>query len=481
MKKRCSVYSCPLLILLPSYLFAQWQPDIRITYDDSVSTTFLNYAWSIAAQEDAVHVVWDDNREGFWEIYMSYSLDNGITWEHPSRLSDQGYDSRNPHCAVAESNIYVMWCDERDGNKELYYKRSSDGGISWTPDMRLTHDPGASVSVSLAARASMIHVAWCDDRNGMNELYYKRSTDEGNSWEQDVRLTDDSLASLFPAIAATNNSVHIVWTIGWEIYHIRSTDNGTTWGGVTRLTYAPFVSWFSSVALSDSIVHVVWHDQRDGNMDIFYKRSFDNGVTWDDDTNLTFNPGVSNIPSLAASGDNVHIAWYDDRDGNYEIYYKQAVDYGTTWQDDIRLTECTGTSKAPCITLSGPYVHVVWLDERDGNSEIYYCGNPSGNAVSDRKVITLPVDSESINVYPNPFSETIYISCPACSHTSSWLKIYNVSGQLVMRYFIPAMSSLFEIQWNGRNSSGEKVPNGIYIVQYCRNNVHITRTILRIQ
>ena len=36
--------------------------------------------------------------------------------------------------------MHVVWHDYRDGNSEIYYKRSIDGGVSWSADMQLTED-----------------------------------------------------------------------------------------------------------------------------------------------------------------------------------------------------------------------------------------------------------------------------------------------------------------------------------------------------
>lgn len=65
---------------------------------------------------------------------------------------------------------------------------------------------------------------------------------------------------------------------------------------------------------------------------------------WEPDVRLTDDPSSSLLctspgtHSIAASGDSIHVVWSDNRDGNDEIYYKRSVDGGLTWGDDIRLT-----------------------------------------------------------------------------------------------------------------------------------------------
>jgi len=56
------------ILLVPVVSQAQWQPDVRLTNNSSVSN-MGNNAWCIAASGPVVHVVWSDNRDGNAEIY----------------------------------------------------------------------------------------------------------------------------------------------------------------------------------------------------------------------------------------------------------------------------------------------------------------------------------------------------------------------------------------------------------------------------
>src|SRR3954464_8347995 len=100
-----------------------------------------------------------------------------------------------------------------------------------------------------------------------------------------------------------------------------SVHTSAQWQADFRLTNDPANSGLSqnnakSVAASGSAVHVVWYDERDGNKEIYYKRSTDNGLTWGADTRLTNNPFTSSVPSVSVSGQVVHVSWVDDRDGD---------------------------------------------------------------------------------------------------------------------------------------------------------------------
>jgi hypothetical protein len=109
-------------------------------------------------------------------------------------------------------------------------------------------------------------------------------------------------------------------------------------------------------------------------------RSADWGTTWEPEVRLADNPGTCMFPVLAASGRNVHIAWYDNRTGNNQLYYRNSTNGGLDWTPELGLTQTSTNSSNPAIALSGDAVHVVFCDDRSGDSELYYLRNPTGNA-----------------------------------------------------------------------------------------------------
>jgi hypothetical protein len=225
----------------------------------------------------------------------------------------------------------VVWHDDTPGNNEIYYKKSTDSGETWASSKRLTWTSGASrwsdIAVDLLGR---LHVVWCDSTSGNEEVYYRRSTDGGTTWSTTRNLSLAVGACRDPAVAVdSSGGIHIVWdsiTPGnWEIYHKKSTDGGSTWSATRRLTWSPgnsYVPFISADASGD--LHVVWYDDQPGNYEVYYKNSTDGGDTWSTSERLSWNSGRSEYPVIAVDPlGNLHVAWDDDTPGNYEIYYKK--------------------------------------------------------------------------------------------------------------------------------------------------------------
>lgn len=109
-----------------------------------------------------------------WEIYYKRSGDAGITWGPDVRLTAAAGESARPSVAARGSELRVVWFDHRDADHEVYAKRSSDGGMTWGADERVTSSAGASMHPSVALGPDgTAHVLWHDERSGNAEVYYR--------------------------------------------------------------------------------------------------------------------------------------------------------------------------------------------------------------------------------------------------------------------------------------------------------------------
>jgi len=133
-----------------------------------------------------------------------------------------------------------------------------------------------------------------------------------------------------------------------------------------------------SMSASGQFVHAVWSDALSA---IYYKRSTDGGLSWEPATQLSVAIGLAEYPFVLADGDVVHLVWNDwiGGAGNYELFYKRSTDGGASWESDVRLTYADDHSVNQTLAVSNQALHLAWADYRDGNYEIYYKQNPTGN------------------------------------------------------------------------------------------------------
>jgi hypothetical protein len=436
------------LLVLFLFLFfaassnAEWQTEVPLTNDPSSSLTSFGNARCIATNGDVIHVVWYDGYSvgvGNWEIYYKRSTDRGLTWSDNVNLSNNGSIAYNPAIAVSGSYVHVVWYDNRDGNYEEYYKRSIDGGITWDPEIRLTNNTGISMHPSISASGLNVHLVWFDNSDGNFEIYYKNSIDGGDTWSADVRLTNNAGKSYHPTVGVSGSVVHVAWydsTVGnWEIYYKRSTNGGLNWGADTRLTNNSAVSQFPTLAVSGLTVHIVWADRRQGGGNIYYKRSVNGGSSWGADTRLNKSNSQNYWPSLAVNGSVVHLVYERTVKNGYEIIYNTSNNDGIRWGTDVQLTSNPSKSSVPSIAVSGTDVHIIFRDWRDGNTEIYYkryigASIPKSVATAENEEKN-PTAFQLMQNYPNPFNPSTIISWQAPVGSKQTLKVYDLLGNEV--------------------------------------------------
>jgi len=365
---------CGVLLFIQPIWGQTWNATKRLTW-----TPGNSYYPAIATDSNNhIHVVWEDYSTSSAEVYYKKSTNGGTTWTQ-KRLTWTSGESWAPAIAADSNNhIHVVWHDNTPGNIEIYYQRSTNGGVTWTGAKRLSWNTGNSTYASIAADSNnQIHVAWQDDTSGNYEICHKRSTNAGVKWGSTKRMTWNSGYSGSPIVTPdSNNNIQVVWyddaSGNFEIYFKRSTNGGTTWTS-RRLTWTSGFSGTASIATdSNNHIHVVWSDDAPGRFEIFYKKSTDGGASWST-KRISYTSSNSYSPVIAVDTNNrIHVLWEDISHGFPEIYYKRSTTGGTTWTIK-RLTINNGWSVEPAIAVgSNSHIHVVWEDNPAGPLEIYY-------------------------------------------------------------------------------------------------------------
>jgi hypothetical protein len=357
---------------------AQWSTPQRLTWNSGYSQ------FPVVAVDSSgrVHVSWQDDTPGNFEIFYKRSADGGGSWAAAERFTWDSAFSHMPAIAVDFSDVlHILWDDEPAGNNEIYHKKSTDAGANWTANLRLTWTSTYSFVPAVAVdSAHNLHLVWSDYAPGNFEIYHKKSTDGGSTWTAGQRLTWNAGASISPKIGAgPSGHLHVVWqdnTPGHdEVYYKRSTDGGSTWSASQRLTWSSTSSAYPEVGVDSwDWLHVVWQGSASGNTEALYRKSTNGGTTWTASRRLSWTSGVSFTPMIAVdSSDNLHVVWSDDTPGNFEIYYKKSTDGGENWTANERLTWTSDYSWNPAVAVDAlGDVHVVWEDTTPGNWEIYY-------------------------------------------------------------------------------------------------------------
>ncbi|HEX6539575.1 MAG TPA: sialidase family protein [Candidatus Dormibacteraeota bacterium] len=241
--------------------------------------------------------------------------------------------------------------------------------------------------------AGRIHLVWLQagtsaPTGGLpatsNPILTAYSDDGGMTFSKPVQINDPSRAhAVAPALAlGPDHSVDIVyydlgndlrdylgldgpqWTAStWSLVLTRSTDAGQhfTRGVVVDSHIVPpgrvmliFTMPPAALAADGSgRLFIAWHDARNGDWDVFLRRSIDGGRTWERALRLNDDP-VHNgrdqyLPQLAVSPSGRIDAIFYDRRGNTDnigtnVVYTWSADGGETFSRNVQINEVTFSS-----------------------------------------------------------------------------------------------------------------------------------------
>ncbi len=336
----------------------------------------------ITSTGNNVYVAFQDFRNGMDDIYLARSTDGGATWLGTVRV-DNGdapgaNSSTDPRLACTGSYVYCMWSDWRPGgtSNRPYFNYSSDFGQTWQATSTLiSSGTGISFSImplrdGIECSGSNVYACFADDRTGMSEVYFNRSTNNGTSWVGDILISDAGNNCFDLEMNIQGSYVYLGWDdnrmtgSGTDIFFDYSSDNGVTWQspdiGPLDVSSIGIMSVSVDLESEGNYVYATWMDNLLGGQ-IFYNRSTDNGQTWGSDVLIstgTLPFGLGSVaPDMTAGNGWVNIVWPDPRCvymgmGLQDIFTNYSSDYGATW--------LSGSDEADVFCVRSTDAGVTW-------------------------------------------------------------------------------------------------------------------------
>jgi len=208
----------------------------------------------------AVYVAWRnrDPEPPPNSIAVARSTDQGATWSRskagPVTATGISGGGGFPHLAVdrRNGNVYLAYQGIQNGDLNITFQRSTDGGATWSPPSRVNDDQTGTKVQHLTPHISLapngrIDVVWMDRRTdykspatttpkpaGVGDVWYASSIDGGQSFSPNRRVTDHPL----------NLDLGLNGRVGSYIW------------------YGPV-----STPMGDDRVMFAWGDSRNGNLD----------------------------------------------------------------------------------------------------------------------------------------------------------------------------------------------------------------------
>jgi Putative metal-binding motif len=366
-----------LLTVCASGLAAASPPPTRITNDPATSREA-----DICSHPDSsdLSIVWVDFRTGSGDVYLTRVDALGATLTGAIRVSSSSRTAVAPNCSVDSSgNTYIVW---EEDDYFLYAKYDSAGSVSRAAFAR--EGQGIQYPRIAVEDDGTAHVTWVDVFISRSVLYRK------------LDANGDYVAGC-PAITVFTDSLSTSVT---ELPSITAPTPGDASHRVSWHRHPFFGSHYIDKAEATGCASAMSGVTQDGGFDVLHSEMRSDrarsGSTLVYDGNLggwhAFLLGVSGRialdqgagpvlePDIAGRNDqDLFAVWQDGRHGTSAVYGR-AVD------GDAKAPvggECLISNPASNATLpaiaraSASQFGVVWSDDKDGQSEIYYSAQTS--------------------------------------------------------------------------------------------------------
>ena len=255
----------------PSLIVGKRSTDGGATWSDQVTigAGSVQGAWPTVAPDGDVYVAWTRFFGTLISIQAARSTDGGLTYQP---VSDVATTVTRPRDATATAT-----CGQSALNGNIRYFAF--------PQIAAAQDP------SNPPDGVVLHAVYSYDPDGLDvgdvvDIFYRRSTDRGATWGPEVRLNDDGTSSdqYFPTLAVRGQTVMVSFydrrldpaNLLQDTFKATSEDGGLTWGSNQR------VSDVSTPILFDPGLSQCYHGDYDQSLIDAEGRRI---VLWADDRN----------------------------------------------------------------------------------------------------------------------------------------------------------------------------------------------------
>jgi lysophospholipase L1-like esterase len=300
---------------------------------------------------------------------------------------------------------------EKNGRIYEIYHAVLDGG-QWSAPQRLSPRDGRTSRTPdlLADRQGRISLIYSDDRTGTMGIYARPLTASG--WGADRRVTPGDLVAYKASFCLdSTDRFHLAFpgqlADRREIFHTRLGSEPLDDPAPVGRTPAGGRCFFPSLVpdAADGSLHLVWKmTPAQGVPGIYHRRLADG--EWGPVTRLTPRETAAGQPSTTpAAGGGAHLVWVDSRHGQPEIYYRLlgaggSADERVTWHHPApRAYEIRHPSVAQA--AGGP-LQLVWSDSGLGNFEVFHKNRGENGWSITTRITRDRAVSMDASIYPAP-------------------------------------------------------------------------------
>ena len=433
-------------------------------------------------------VVWQDNRNGNYDIYGQLVNSDGTLSGSAYAVIDSSGNQLEPAIAYNPIGFWefalVVWTDYRRGldSADIYGRFLVDGTPISDAEFAVAHYPGFQMNPGIARCGSRYLVIWEDTRDdgGIRDtthIYGQLLTNMGAAIGPPILISPSSADyewnyNFTPSIASGDSAFIVTWMdykrYGYIEHYLqfRIVDTLGNLGTIENITTNVSNAFYQpSCAFDGSNFLVIWTAWRDS----IIKGQFISQQGTPIGSNFTIYTTPDRIVQAAKvnfDGSHYLVVW-DEKSGDDDYIKGRRVAPDGSLIDTAFILCTVPYQQTFPSGAKGTSSIVAWQDYRNGaDYDIWgYLGPPIG--IKGDAGLLKP-GTIRLDVHPNPFSKLVNISFDKeLSVENTELKIYDATGRLVRNLPIHRFSDspIQQIFWDGTDDINKPVDAGVYFVK----------------
>jgi large repetitive protein len=175
--------------------------DVKENNQTNQAPQAFNQSTNESNLSDYRYLTWSAGEDEDRYILFARSTDGGKTYSSPVSLSGNIHsDVFNPAVSSSGNDVYVVWQGlSKNGNQDIFLRKSTDYGSSFGKAENISNDPGGSGNPEVEIVGNSTHVAWEGTTPGNNFIFYTTS-DDGSGYDSPQKLSSNIGISYKPEI-----------------------------------------------------------------------------------------------------------------------------------------------------------------------------------------------------------------------------------------------------------------------------------------
>ncbi len=353
--------------------------------------------------------------------------------------------------------------------------RITNSGIPAFNNTRANSFPKMDVDRSTGPRRGWIYIVYPDQSTGDADVYLRRSTDGGTTWSASIRVNGETVGNgkqqWMPSIGVdkSNGAVGISYysmdTTGYLTarYTATSLDGGNTWDRtrVSDVRFTPsalpapyaggYCGDYYETAAGGGNIWACWSDNRTGTYNAYTSK-------------LTLGPSIAHTPlgnteqttGTRAVNAVINPSGSGINPSKTKLFYGK----GTAFTDSLAMTNSSGTNWTANITLSGAGIYKYYITTTDSLSRV--ATSPAGAPTSFYSftastdltppvIVTTPIVNVPKSQWPATVTATVTDNIGV---DSAWVKWYKNNTSTGVKQFklLNTSGSIYSALFNSLNS-----------------------------